>query len=789
MEGQPRLDSWKEIAAYLNRSASTCHRWEEELGLPVHRLDGTPKARVFAFPGELDRWMEEKLYVAEALDREERVAPSRRRSRALVLATAALVLAGLAIAAWRLFFLPAPVPFNNPWLAVLPFANPEGEASLGPWTTAFPDLLTTDLRQSRFLNVLALTEVDLSLNGLKLAADGRYSPDDIVRVVRDLDVDYAVTGSLVPSGGGIVVSAKIFDGKGRLRSSETRSANGEGALLALADRFGSPIKRAAKLPSRAISADIDRPAAKVSTASPEAFKLFSRGYRLLNGGEIEESFRRLQKAVEIDPAFGLAYKTLFHAARRARRPDEIGKFAALTLRSKDRLSERERLLFEAVYHDLVRGDHIKALEVNEELWSLFPDYPEAPGGILYLPLLDYQFEEYDKMIAAYAKMGPRRRKQSGDPSSFVACCLAAGKLEEAETFIREYEALNPENRELIRGLRDDILLAQGRFDEALALQQNKPGPDGRTANGGDLDGLGYHLWAMGDLAGAEKAYGTIIDPGDLQEEAFRLRNLAVVALSRGRIGRLTELSRRGLEVSAKLSDDSGEAFWRYILAVAMRLSGALPEALQEAEEAVRGFEATGSRSLPQRQLKALIMLELGRDDDFERQTEEIRALLEFDPNKKLMRAYFHLLGQRDLRRGKIDEARGYFWKALDLLPGVRQGLNDGDPVRHFYAMGEALARDGADAEAVSYFEKVVRTTSGRSWSGDLYAKSFFAMGQAYERLMKKAGVASSSGLRAKAVESYRRFLELWKDADPIFPELPEAKGCLAALEARPQERP
>lgn len=42
------LDSWKEIAAYLGRSEKTCRRLEKDLGLPVHRLEDSPKARVFA---------------------------------------------------------------------------------------------------------------------------------------------------------------------------------------------------------------------------------------------------------------------------------------------------------------------------------------------------------------------------------------------------------------------------------------------------------------------------------------------------------------------------------------------------------------------------------------------------------------------------------------------------------------------------------------------------------------------------------------------------------------------
>jgi DNA-binding transcriptional regulator YiaG len=33
-----RLDSWKEIAAYLKRGARTVQRWEREERLPVHRL-------------------------------------------------------------------------------------------------------------------------------------------------------------------------------------------------------------------------------------------------------------------------------------------------------------------------------------------------------------------------------------------------------------------------------------------------------------------------------------------------------------------------------------------------------------------------------------------------------------------------------------------------------------------------------------------------------------------------------------------------------------------------------
>ena len=51
---EDRLDSWKEIAAYLKRGVRTVQRWERTGSLPVHRLDG--QGSVFAYKGELDVW-------------------------------------------------------------------------------------------------------------------------------------------------------------------------------------------------------------------------------------------------------------------------------------------------------------------------------------------------------------------------------------------------------------------------------------------------------------------------------------------------------------------------------------------------------------------------------------------------------------------------------------------------------------------------------------------------------------------------------------------------------------
>ncbi len=73
---EDRLESWKEISAHLERTTRTCQRWEAEYGLPVHRFDGSSRARVYAFKGELDDWFERTLRETEV---REAAAKKRRR--------------------------------------------------------------------------------------------------------------------------------------------------------------------------------------------------------------------------------------------------------------------------------------------------------------------------------------------------------------------------------------------------------------------------------------------------------------------------------------------------------------------------------------------------------------------------------------------------------------------------------------------------------------------------------------------------------------------------------------
>jgi tetratricopeptide (TPR) repeat protein len=51
-----RLDSWKAVAAYFGRDERTVRRWEAERGLPIRRLPGGGRSRIFAEIEELEAW-------------------------------------------------------------------------------------------------------------------------------------------------------------------------------------------------------------------------------------------------------------------------------------------------------------------------------------------------------------------------------------------------------------------------------------------------------------------------------------------------------------------------------------------------------------------------------------------------------------------------------------------------------------------------------------------------------------------------------------------------------------
>jgi Tol biopolymer transport system component len=114
-----RLDSWKEIAAFLNRDIRTVQRWEKTANLPVRRLQKSGLRAVYAYTADLDEWLrdqdpqavEESVNAAPAPAEPAPPAPQMRRWLPYVVV--ALTLIALAVFALRPR-VPAPLgPFTT----------------------------------------------------------------------------------------------------------------------------------------------------------------------------------------------------------------------------------------------------------------------------------------------------------------------------------------------------------------------------------------------------------------------------------------------------------------------------------------------------------------------------------------------------------------------------------------------------------------------------------------------------------------------------------------------------
>ena len=59
--GADRLNSWKEIARYLEREVRTVQLWEKFEGLPIHRHFHSRQGTIFAFRSEIECWRRTRI--------------------------------------------------------------------------------------------------------------------------------------------------------------------------------------------------------------------------------------------------------------------------------------------------------------------------------------------------------------------------------------------------------------------------------------------------------------------------------------------------------------------------------------------------------------------------------------------------------------------------------------------------------------------------------------------------------------------------------------------------------
>ncbi len=212
-----RLESWKEIAAYLRRDVRTVQRWEQTDALPIHRHQRAHRPIPYAYTAELDAWWTGRSN--EEASAKSPVSPSQpRRRRPLVLAVAMLASAALAIAA-------------AVWSVGAPTSSPASVAPAAPGLSG-SDGVTIDAQSVAVLPFVDLTEgmaheefadgVSQEISDRLTAVPGYRVPAPastfvyknkdvpVADIARALRVRYVVDGSVRRSGSTVRVAARLI---------------------------------------------------------------------------------------------------------------------------------------------------------------------------------------------------------------------------------------------------------------------------------------------------------------------------------------------------------------------------------------------------------------------------------------------------------------------------------------------------------------------------------------------------------------------------------------------------
>lgn len=694
--------------------------------------------------------------------------PQPRRNLVLPVSLAViLVAAGLIV--WNPWPAPRRPAPSKPVLAVLDFENLTPDPDFDKWTTGFPLLLTTDLIQSKHIRTLTDDAVFGVLKNLGLAQRPRYSRDDLRRLAKDLKADYLLTGTLMKAGNRILVTAFLQDARtGDLIKTEKADCGDEVDLMRKADVIALSVKSGLRFTSDEIRKEAASRIETLTTSSPLAYKYYAEGRRYHRTGDYAQSLLMLKQAVALDPNFAMAYRDISTDYRNL---DDFKREAEFMKRAFD-LSEnlparsRERQLIRGDYYSLSEATLGQAAEAFKQGLE---DRPEDLLMNNSLAMLDYDLEDYE---AAVKQADIPIRQETDDPFPYhtkAAALQALGRFSEASQLLRSYHENHPANRLIFETLAQVLIQAKDFAGVAAVLDQAEgvfPGPAWAYWRGTVL----FHTKGAA-AASAEFRRLSLLEEATIWPIQSYQR-LGSVAVACGRFTEAVDLFRKG----AALADANRQSVWattlHRLLGQALLDAGDVKAAVFEGAKAVEAARAAGGADY---RLSAALFFQAEacfRNDDraaaeaLARQSEALSAAA---GTKRMRRQHLFFRGMMEFEKGRTREALALFNEAAALR--VRRDGLDFRTLLLDYYIGLTRERAGDPAGAAAAFEAIIHAPGDPLSFGGLYAKGVIGLARVEEKLAQPAA----------ALEHYRLFLELWKDADPGRPEVEEAGNRVQAL--------
>jgi len=693
------------------------------------------------------------------------------RPRKLVLPAAGLVaLIVAAIFGIRLLSHKMTAPAEaggKPNVAILYFKNNTGDASLDIWRSALPELLIADLSQSRHINVVSMDRLYSVFKKLSLLDAVNYTSEDLQGVSSQVGATHILQGILTKSGDSFRINAVLQD-SATLKNTAAEEVNGRGqeSFHAMIDDLKNRLKQDFQLTSEQIAGDTDKDVGLITTSSPEAFRYYSEARRYHLRGEYRKSITLLEKALAIDPEFALAYRSLATAYDNLYLHAEGERYIKKAMELGRRLSDRERYMIEGSYHYRFgrERDWPRAIEAFSKLVELYPD---DNFGNYSLGLIHLAFDQWDKALQYYDVCLRNKYENVSLYDGIASVYEAKNQYDRAQDILESCIRDVSDGSKIRQSLAWNYY-SQGKLDEALREIDRAT-----TLDPADYVNYSYYsdiYLLRGDFAKAESENRKLLEEKEASARYLGYVGLNSLYVTEGKykkhIGLFTEANASFEKAGAK------DALWNglHVLAYAYLGSGDPGRALTECRKALEVAVELDHLSFQRQSLvcEGQAHLALRSLAAAQETADRLKALVDSGPLKNEIRRYRFL-------QGLIELEKKNFPRAVELLRQAVDSLDYGPlekSVFYIDALALAYERSGDLENALREYEKISVSTTGRLGDGDIYARSFYRLGLVYER----------QGQKARAIECYRKFLDLWKEADANLPEVPDAKRRLAALQ-------
>jgi len=391
--------------------------------------------------------------------------------RSILFASAALMIALVAIGTWYLKSLPSARPSlvtttltQDPTrrpVAVMFFDNESGSADLDWLREGLSDMIITELSRSNKLTVLSRQQLHVLLERAGHNPTEKVGLDEAINLGRQTQASVLVLGSFAKLGDQIRIDVHLHDAHdGQLLTAERLVVDQPAQILTQVDLLS------AKLAAYIGGAEtpVAYPGAPgVITNSLEAFRYYSLGVGKAQSLRNDEAVKLLQKAVALDPKFAMAYARLGYVhGVTGNAPDKAKPYLEKAFQLSDRLTEKDKLQIHAWYA-IVNFDYAGAIDAFRKIVSAYPLEVEAYRRLGLLLKGEVRYQEALEVLKQALVI------DAADKDLYNALCLTYSEMgdhEHAIAMAQRYVQLAPEEP----NAHDSLGLTYewaGRYDEAI----------------------------------------------------------------------------------------------------------------------------------------------------------------------------------------------------------------------------------------------------------------------------------------------------------------------------------